>query len=593
MKADDLSLSFSSSSGWTFFPRFLTLIFVGGMFLLGGCSDLRQKSLALVDSMIDCMDEIVVQLQGINSSESLQASLPKVQAAIDRLKEVGKEAMQLEREEGKILVDKETEKRYMSRMQEKGLALQREVQRISQIPGINPGDLMKLAQMFYSLRDLRFGGDATPPPPGVSGPTAPMPSPSGGDSDSSSPPPPPGGGAFQNLPPPPSGGNPSGSAPPPSASSDEDLKQKHQQLLDTSLSCFDAMIAQLRGVNSSDSLHAAIAGFQSAADRLKEVAKQETQFQRESFGYRPDPQMLSNYFNQVVEKGKSLAVELQRIAQIPGINPGDLMTIRQSLLSLKSMPSGGGFSPPPTGFGGPAPVVSGPAPSSGPGAGPAPDAAQSPPLTKTQNRPFSPEGFREDLQDLQSDWPPDREAALEHLTKAKPEDVKSKELRKQVAPAIKKIAFDEHASLESRRLAVQGLVVWGGKFSVPLLIKLLDDKSFYTFEHKTLFQALADLRDDRAIEPVAEKINGDPFGAEEAVRCLEVFGPKAEDALLKRPLPNFPQVTKKMVEFLGRYGTKKSLPQLRILQKHPSALFLQPELDQAIETINQRGKKAK
>jgi hypothetical protein len=106
--------------------------------------------------MIDCMDEMVKQLRGVNSPESFHAALPELQSAIDRFKEIYKEAAQLEREEGRFVPDPETDKRITSRMEATGNAYQKELLRICRIPGINPGDIMAFQQMCFSLKEVKF-----------------------------------------------------------------------------------------------------------------------------------------------------------------------------------------------------------------------------------------------------------------------------------------------------------------------------------------------------------------------------------------------------------------------------------------------------
>ncbi|MCA9260022.1 MAG: HEAT repeat domain-containing protein, partial [Planctomycetales bacterium] len=146
--------------------------------------------------------------------------------------------------------------------------------------------------------------------------------------------------------------------------------------------------------------------------------------------------------------------------------------------------------------------------------------------------------------------------AAKELNAIRPTDVKDKALRKQVAQAFRKAAFADHAD----DWAVEGLVHWGGKYSVPLVLQLLERDRMRSSD--AIYDALARYPTEESAQALARQL-GDFFNHDNAVRCLRRFGPVAEDALIEAAPSNEPKVSLAAVELLGDLGTQKSLPILR------------------------------
>ena len=200
--------------------------------------------------------------------------------------------------------------------------------------------------------------------------------------------------------------------------------------------------------------------------------------------------------------------------------------------------------------------------------------------------PNDPGGYKKMVkQMLDSSSVFERRDALESLAAVTPEDVPSQEVRIEIARAFQKIAFDTDISPHDRTKAAEALVTWGGKYSVPLLIKLLDE----TWVKEAAYKGFAELQDERAIEPVAARFSNF-HERREVVACLEAFGPKAEDAVLKLLKTTDSHDIDEVAELLGKIGTKKSLRPLLALLKKKNAIFFKTEVEEAVAAIRQRGK---
>jgi hypothetical protein len=176
---------------------------------------------------------------------------------------------------------------------------------------------------------------------------------------------------------------------------------------------------------------------------------------------------------------------------------------------------------------------------------------------------------------------------MAQLQKLKPDDVPSPEMRKEIARALKQAAFDEDRHAFERVKAVEGMAVWGGNFSVPLLVELLKSKN--SIVCKSCMETLAKLKDPRAIEPVASRLS-DLSCAYDAIACLTAFGADAEEAVLKN-FPKRPALADRSLDYLEKYGTKKSLPLLKSLAKSEEGTSLGKKTTAARKAIEKRGKK--
>ena len=131
---------------------------------------------------------------------------------------------------------------------------------------------------------------------------------------------------------------------------------------------------------------------------------------------------------------------------------------------------------------------------------------------------------------------------------------------------------------------MQGLVIWGGKYSVPILIELLEkDKHGHSEE---VFDALAQLKDPQGAEAVARRL-GDFFSHDKAVNCLRRMGSAAEPALIKAAPSNDADVSLAAVQLLGEIGGEASN---KVLQQASTARNQQVKLAarEAMRRIRER-----
>jgi hypothetical protein len=143
-----------------------------------------------------------------------------------------------------------------------------------------------------------------------------------------------------------------------------------------------------------------------------------------------------------------------------------------------------------------------------------------------------------------------RHEAAEALKKATPD-----QRRDEVARALEAVLTepDQH----TREVVIDALGVWGTKETVPLLLPLLAQKD----DRRPAIRALGNLKDERAIDPIAEFIDkNEELG--EVGEALKKLGPAAEKAVLKRLNHEVLLVRWKVCEILGAIGTKESIPSL-------------------------------
>ncbi|MCC7474511.1 MAG: HEAT repeat domain-containing protein [Pirellulales bacterium] len=155
-----------------------------------------------------------------------------------------------------------------------------------------------------------------------------------------------------------------------------------------------------------------------------------------------------------------------------------------------------------------------------------------------------------------------REAA-ETLLRVRPSDVENLETRKLIARGYRALASEGNAF--EKEDAIRGLVIWGGKFSTPILIELMEKENVRVSDE--LFSALGQLKDPKGAEAVARHL-GNVFNHDGAVNSLRRMGPVAEDALIKAAPSQDPDVSLAAIQLLGEVGSEKSNS---ILQRASSA----------------------
>ena len=152
----------------------------------------------------------------------------------------------------------------------------------------------------------------------------------------------------------------------------------------------------------------------------------------------------------------------------------------------------------------------------------------------------------------------ERKKALERLANVDPTKVE-KRLRDEIARAIRDTALadDGHQADD----ALQALLVWAGKYSVPTLIQLLDKEGLFSI-HDDIILALAKFPSGKGAHAVAKYV-GELREHKIACQTLVAMGSIAEEAVMKIAPSDDADISLAAVFILGEIGTKKSLPLLR------------------------------
>jgi hypothetical protein len=162
-----------------------------------------------------------------------------------------------------------------------------------------------------------------------------------------------------------------------------------------------------------------------------------------------------------------------------------------------------------------------------------------------------------------------------------------KEVRGRVARNFRTIAMDEELADEK---AIEGLAHYGGRFSVPILIEILErpgDKL-----DSTIMDTLSRLGDPRGAEALVAKLWTEEDRTWTRLR-LRSMGAKAEDAVLAATESDDPRRLTYTVMLLNDIGTKKSFPTLRRLVRNKDkdiAGVAQMALDSIVEREKERKK---
>ncbi len=167
--------------------------------------------------------------------------------------------------------------------------------------------------------------------------------------------------------------------------------------------------------------------------------------------------------------------------------------------------------------------------------------------------------FAANLMDLTAGHWTEKRAALKRLGTSDPKKVKDIELRKEIARAIRDIIVSSDANRNGD--ALQAFVVWGGKYSVPILLEILENNRRHGGSRQ-VFDALAKYPTPESATAVAQSV-GNFFSNDQACRCLVKMGSAAEDAVMEIAPSNDAKVSLAAVVVLGKIGTEKSLPLLR------------------------------
>ncbi|MBN1910515.1 MAG: HEAT repeat domain-containing protein [Pirellulales bacterium] len=153
-----------------------------------------------------------------------------------------------------------------------------------------------------------------------------------------------------------------------------------------------------------------------------------------------------------------------------------------------------------------------------------------------------------------------RDNTLGALLKVDPSEVGSSETSKRIARQYKALLSEGDRKLQAN--GIHGVALWGGSYSVPMLLELLGSNDCDRSNRRVILEKLAEFQDPRAVQPVVALLQ-DPASRHEAYECLEKLGPLAEDVLIQTAPSSDPMVCQAAVELLGKVGTSKSLPILR------------------------------
>ncbi|WP_152097788.1 hypothetical protein [Lacipirellula parvula] len=177
--------------------------------------------------------------------------------------------------------------------------------------------------------------------------------------------------------------------------------------------------------------------------------------------------------------------------------------------------------------------------------------------------------------------------AMEKLLDVEPSSVADKEVRAKIARGFREVAFE---SPVHQKVAVEGLILWGGKHSVPLLIELMQKNSEMSVDD-SVYDGLAKHPTPEGAEAVANRLTSF-FDKAKAYACLKKMGPEAEEAVIEvAPIDDL-EVNMFALEFFKDHGTKKCYAILQRARKSPNPQIQQAAMD-AIREVRQREKEGK
>jgi hypothetical protein len=150
-----------------------------------------------------------------------------------------------------------------------------------------------------------------------------------------------------------------------------------------------------------------------------------------------------------------------------------------------------------------------------------------------------------------------RDRAINALL-VQPSKMPSVETKGQIARGFKKLAEDDHFLSDDK--IVKGLVLWGGKYSAPVLLKLLDNS--HLSAKKEIIASLGKSKLPEAATALAALL-GDISFHQEAYNALNEMGSVAENAVINVAPSNDERTCLYAVKLLGEWGTDKSVSVLR------------------------------
>lgn len=158
-------------------------------------------------------------------------------------------------------------------------------------------------------------------------------------------------------------------------------------------------------------------------------------------------------------------------------------------------------------------------------------------------------------------------------------DMLPDERRGEVIKALEPLIDDE--DFFTRQFAIEALGVWGNKDAVPILLKAMKIKE----TRGEAMKALGRLKDERAVEPIAERLE-DFFDNHHAAEALKLMGPMAEKAVLARLNHHDWHTRIAVCDILGTIGTKQSIPALEKAAAKDFSISIQAR--EAVKSIQAR-----
>lgn len=203
--------------------------------------------------------------------------------------------------------------------------------------------------------------------------------------------------------------------------------------------------------------------------------------------------------------------------------------------------------------------------------------------------PSDPKYFQKLVERMNSNDSAKRKKAIDALLKITPDDIPEFDTRKQIAKAFKRLAESPETFGKEKTQAIRGLVIWGGKHSGPILLRLLNTS--HGSDQKPLIEALGEIMYSPAADAIAAKL-ATANCRDCAIQALQAIGPEAEPAVMQVAASQNLRVCLTAVSLLGDLGTTKSLP---LLSKGLSSRNgqLREACREAMRRIKIRGKKAR
>ncbi len=219
-------------------------------------------------------------------------------------------------------------------------------------------------------------------------------------------------------------------------------------------------------------------------------------------------------------------------------------------------------------------------PAQQPNTRPNPQSGIHPSNRPSQPRPIQKSRLEQAIEKLESDNSVTRGWGVRDLSNLDP-DPKNEAQRKRIAAILEKELDSDDIGIRSA--AAKALAKWGGPENVPAMIGQLSHE--HTFFRRDLMDALVAIGDERAIDPIAERLV-EFFDRRSATKALVTFGEKAHPAVVRRLQHSDRGVAKAACQVLAQTGTGRHiviLEQLAAENRH-----LKRDAEKAIEKIRSR-----